>query len=80
MKRVLQGEAGGGKVLKILDCEPGQSSELSAPPGSVLAGGAVACAGGTTLQIKSLQLTGKKETALSDFVNGYLDFEGSLLT
>lgn len=67
-----------GKTLKILDCLPGNNS-ASEPPGTVLQGGLIVCGQNTTLEIKSLQLEGKKEVLFSDFINGYRDFVGSSL-
>jgi methionyl-tRNA formyltransferase len=48
-------------------------------PGTVLEGGLVACGKDTFLQINSLQLEGKKETNVSDFLNGYPQFVGDKL-
>lgn len=68
-----------GKILKILDCFP-VSSELNAQtPGVVLDGGVVACGDHSALEIKTLQLEGKKEMAIADFLNGYRDFVNSKL-
>lgn len=66
-----------GKKLKILDGQPG--GQTSAAPGTVLDNGRVACGGGSTLQINTLQLEGKTETDLKSFLNGYKDFAGSIL-
>jgi len=45
----------------------------------VLEGGIVACGNNTFLQIKQLQLEGKSEVAIGDFLNGYPKFIGSKL-
>ncbi len=68
-----------GKTLKILDCAPVASAQSEKPPGTVLEGGAVVCGGNSVLQIKVLQLEGKNETAMQDFLNGYRNFVGSRL-
>ena len=48
--------------------------------GQVLDGGVVACGQNTFLQINTLQLEGKKETKILDFLNGYKEFIGSVLS
>jgi methionyl-tRNA formyltransferase len=75
-----------GKIVKITDCLPdpdlrmGQSGSTdNYGCGTVLAGGVVACGSNTFLQIKQLQLEGKLEVAIADFLNGYRDFVGSKL-
>lgn len=72
-----------GKIVKITDCvttnlqmEPTTNDYKS---GVVLAGGVVACGGGTFLKIKQLQMEGKSEVAIGDFLNGYSGFVGSKL-
>jgi methionyl-tRNA formyltransferase len=67
-----------GKIIKILDCVPA-SAPAGKDTGTVLDGGNVICGNKTALQIKSLQLEGKKETNISDFLNGYKNFVGSCL-
>ncbi|MBL8030386.1 MAG: methionyl-tRNA formyltransferase [Candidatus Doudnabacteria bacterium] len=72
-----------GKVLKIIDLEPALKSQ--AEPGSakncglVLDGGKIACGQDTFLWLKMVQLEGKKETLIQDFLNGYSEFVGSEL-
>ncbi|MBI3231712.1 MAG: methionyl-tRNA formyltransferase [Candidatus Doudnabacteria bacterium] len=72
-----------GKVLKITDCvsdnELRQLSETAENSGKVLTGGLVACGGSSFLQIKTLQLEGKNETKILNFLNGYEEFVGSRL-
>jgi methionyl-tRNA formyltransferase len=68
-----------GKMLKITDCRIADRSENSQLPGTVLDGGVAACGQNTFLQINSLQLEGKNETSIADFLNGYRDFAGSKL-
>ncbi|MBI5530370.1 MAG: methionyl-tRNA formyltransferase [Candidatus Doudnabacteria bacterium] len=68
-----------GQNLKITSCVPKEQETGSSAPGTILEGGAVVCGENTILQIKSLQLAGKNETAISDFLNGYKDFVGSVL-
>ncbi len=62
-----------GKNLKILDCAPvpSQADDL---PGTVLANGIVSCGSQTALQIRSLQLEGKNQQSITDFLNGYKNF------
>lgn len=66
-----------GKVLKVVRCEV-SSDQTAAAPGTVLAGGTVACGSGT-LKLDAVQLEGKKETPAADFLRGYRDFVGSTL-
>jgi len=69
-----------GQVLKITECIVSTTNDpRAALPGTILDGGAVACGNGTFLQINRLQLAGKNETGISDFLNGYRDFVGSVL-
>jgi methionyl-tRNA formyltransferase len=75
-----------GKILKITDCIPDPDTRMAQSGstdnygcGVVLAGGMVACGNNTFLQIKQLQLEGKSEVAISDFLNGYSGFVGSKL-
>jgi methionyl-tRNA formyltransferase len=67
-----------GQVLKITECLPAESSE-SAVVGAVLDGAIVACGNGTFLKINRLQLAGKTETSIGEFLNGYQNFIGSKL-
>lgn len=67
-----------GQVLKITECLPAESSE-SAPAGKVLDGAIVACGNNTYLKINRLQLAGKTETSITEFLNGYQNFIGSKL-
>lgn len=48
-------------------------------PGTVLEDGIVVCGENSGLQIKTLQLSGKRETELKDFLNGNQSFIGSIL-
>jgi len=74
-----------GKILKVTDCiinadlriEHGSTDVYGS--GTVLEGGIVACGNNTFLQIKQLQLEGKSEVAIGDFLNGYPKFIGSKL-
>lgn len=67
-----------GQTLKITDCRPTDSIGASTA-GSVMDSGIVACGNNTFLQINSLQLAGKNETNIAEFLNGYRDFIGSKL-
>jgi methionyl-tRNA formyltransferase len=74
-----------GKILKITDCVVNTDLRIEHEStdaygfGKVLEGGVVACGNNTFLQIKQLQLEGKSEVAVNDFLNGYRDFVGSSL-
>ncbi len=72
-----------GKILKIVDCRTielqNQNTTDAYRNGQVLDGGVVACGENTCLQINTLQLEGKKETKILDFLNGYPNFISSLL-
>ncbi len=70
-----------GKKIKILDCHTTEHS-LGADAyryGQVLDGGIVACGENTFLQIKTLQVEGKKAIKISDFLHGNKEFNGSVL-
>jgi len=72
-----------GKMLKITGCSLGDLSfsGQSDPSlsGTVMEGCLVVCGQNTFLQINSLQLEGKTETGILDFLNGYKEFIGSRL-
>jgi len=74
-----------GKKLKITDCVVntdlpiGHGSTDVYGCGAVIAGGIVSCGGGTFLKINQLQLEGKSEVAIGDFLNGYPGLVGSKL-
>lgn len=69
-----------GQVVKIIECSPVEYPlPLGALPGKVLDQGVVVCGKGSALQISRLQLAGKNETGMLDFLNGYRDFTGSIL-
>jgi methionyl-tRNA formyltransferase len=70
-----------GKKLKLTDVVPSPPFQggAAASAGVVGAGGIVACGNNTFLQIKQLQLEGKSEVAIADFLNGYPQFVGSKL-
>ena len=73
-----------GKMVKIINCMATNLQMISESTnvyklGTVLDGGVVACGKNTYLQIKTLQLEGKKETSISDFLNGYKEFVGAKL-
>ncbi len=72
-----------GKKIKITDC---MATELQVDQttdtyrqGQVLEGGAVACGQNTFLKINSLQLEGKNESPILEFLNGYQNFVNSKL-
>ncbi len=71
------------KKVKVLECIATNPDTIKATNayefGQVLENGAVLCGQNTFLQINSLQLEGKKETKIADFLNGYSDFVGSKL-
>lgn len=66
-----------GVVLKITDCAPHQTQSESLP-GTILEGGFVQCLNGQ-LEIKALQLAGKKETDIASFLNGHSKIIGQKL-
>ena len=73
-----------GKKIKITDCLPNPEtaeglSGTAENYGSVMPGGIVMCGKNSGLQIKTLQLEGKKETDIASFLNGYRNFVGSRL-
>lgn len=74
-----------GKKLKITDClvntdlRIGHGSTDSYGFGTVLADGVVVCGANTSLKLKSLQLEGRSESNIADFLNGYRGFVGSRL-
>jgi methionyl-tRNA formyltransferase len=68
-----------GKILKIADCIVNDNNTNLQAPGTVTEGGVVACGNNTFLQIKQLQLEGKSEVAIADFLNGYPRFIGGKL-
>ncbi len=71
-----------GENLKIMSCFPiqqGANIEELSEPGTVLEGGLVACGRGSVLKISTLQLAGKNEVSVTEFLNGYRDFVGSKL-
>jgi methionyl-tRNA formyltransferase len=74
-----------GKKLKIMDCLVNMDLQIQHGTtdgygcGVVLADGAIACGRNTFLQIKTLQMEGKNETDLKNFLNGYPSFVGSNL-
>lgn len=72
-----------GKNIKITDCLPTELQMRDTTDdyriGTVLAGGVVACGLDSYLQIKTLQLEGKTETNIENFLNGYREFVGGRL-
>jgi methionyl-tRNA formyltransferase len=68
-----------GQILKITFCVPTAETSSEAP-GTVLPYGMIACGEGTVLQINQLQLSGKNETDIQSFLNGYTSFTGSQLS
>jgi methionyl-tRNA formyltransferase len=74
-----------GKKVKILDCiintdlRTVSGSADNYGCGQVLDGGIVACGDNTFLQIKTLQIEGKKATKISDFLHGNQEFINSVL-
>lgn len=74
-----------GKTLKILDCKVNTNLRMEHGStdtygcGTVLENGTVVCGEESILQIKSLQLEGKNEMPIADFLNGYGHFVGSKL-
>jgi methionyl-tRNA formyltransferase len=72
-----------GKKIKITDCSPTklqmESTTNDYKSGVVLEGGVVVCGNATFLKINQLQLEGKSEVAIGDFLNGYPGFVGSKL-
>ncbi len=70
-----------GKLLKTTDIQVNtlQMPTELAKPGIVLDGGVVVCGQGTSIKIKSLQMEGKKEMVVNEFINGQRNFVGSTL-
>lgn len=71
-----------GKILKITDLQVyhgNVDSNRKLGPGTVEPQGLVVCGQNTAIWLKSIQLEGKKETLMQDFLNGYSDFVGSKL-
>ena len=66
-----------GKKIKIIDCAPCDSPEGKNVPGLVTNRGIIYCANNTALQIFTLQLEGKTEMKIADFLNGYQNFIGT---
>jgi methionyl-tRNA formyltransferase len=69
------------KLLKVIDLQLDALQKTTEPvnPGTVLNDGVVGCGNGTYIKIKSLQLEGKNEVSIKDFLNGQRDFVGSKL-
>ena len=73
-----------GKMLKITDCKATElpneyESTERYRSGQIVDSGVVICGGNTALQINNLQLEGKNETPIADFLNGYREFVGAVL-
>lgn len=72
-----------GIWLKVIDCTATELQNWNTTDnyrcGQILESGVVVCGSNTFLQIKSLQLAGKKETDIKSFLNGYKNFVGSVL-
>lgn len=70
-----------GKLLKSTDLEINtlQKTTESSDIGKVLEDGVVVCGQNTAIKIKTLQLEGKKEVGIKDFLNGQKEFVGSVL-
>ncbi len=75
-----------GQNLKITECittelQNGDTTEnyRNLDPGTVIADGVVICGNNTKLKINRLQLAGKNEVSITEFLNGYKDFIGSSL-
>ncbi|MCL5774969.1 MAG: methionyl-tRNA formyltransferase [Patescibacteria group bacterium] len=68
-----------GKKLKILDCQPMEAKSPALEPGTVQKDGLASCGQNTILKLGIVQLEGKNQTSVKDFLNGYPQFTGSLL-
>ncbi len=69
-----------GKKLKVTGCYPAVDWPVGQnAPGTVLEQGILVCGQNTALQISSLQLEGKNESPILEFLNGYQNFVGSKL-
>ena len=72
-----------GQNLKIAECEATELENKSATEnyriGIVLDRGIVVCGKNSALKITRLQLAGKNETTIQEFLNGHRDFIGSRL-
>lgn len=66
-----------GKNLKIISCAP-SSESLSLQSGQVQQN-FIGCGNNTVLELKSVQLEGKNQTSISDFLNGYPQFGSTQL-
>lgn len=67
-----------GKMIKILDCEAVTGGFGEAKAGLVQAGGLVLCEG-SAIRLKIIQIEGKNQVSITDFLNGYPQFVGSTL-
>jgi methionyl-tRNA formyltransferase len=65
------------QLLKITDCSPSTDTNTDKAPGTVIDRGRIICGNDTVLEIKKLQLAGKKETDIKSFLNGHPAFIGS---
>lgn len=68
-----------GLSLKIPECLPVTVDTKNAAIGTVLDQGNVVCGQNTALRINRLQLAGKNEVSMQEFLNGYANFVGSVL-
>lgn len=70
-----------GKILKITNLKPAnlENTHPPATPGTVINGNIIVCGNGTLIEIKTLQLEGKKELSIIDFLNGQSEFKGGSL-
>lgn len=69
-----------GKKLKIVGCYPADNCPVGQNlPGTVLEQGVAVCGQNTALQISHLQLEGKNEVGVMEFLNGYPGFINSML-
>lgn len=67
-----------GKKIKILDCAVSVESFNNTEPGQVQVGGQVSCHN-STIKLKIIQLEGKNQASITDFLNGYPQLVGSVL-
>jgi methionyl-tRNA formyltransferase len=74
-----------GQTLKITDCSADPDIRMESGSadgygcGTILEGGIVMCGNQTALRINRLQLAGKSDVSISEFLNGYRDFVGGEL-
>ncbi len=66
------------QTFKILECLPSPTKSIETKKsGTILENGLVVCRNNTLLELKQVQLAGKKPADIKSFINGHRDFVGS---